>query len=365
MNEQSTYCSLATSGWDDRSKKMCCLVDLPLYKNYTEMHEDQKVKDLLSDLSNGKKNDACKECWKLERNGVISMRQQSLKNEGGPKAKTVLEQEAKQKKLKYLVLDSGLQCNFACRTCGPHSSTGHTKEWIARTGKEWKQRPISFDAIVSEDLSSVTNIEVLGGEPFVNLNHLEIVDKVKDNKLYWLTYTTNGSVKLNKEIYDRFKNFKAVHICLSIDAIGKQFEYIRTLGKWEKVKNNIQNLLLLKKQLKHLSVANHITVSALNLFYLDPLIEYLNSIGITSDFTFCEQPDEYSLRVFTDKELQVIREQFSKSKSCKPVFEHLQSITHSPYARKQFFEAVEFTKNYRQLDYKEYLPKLFDTVMNS
>ena len=61
MNEQSTYCSLATSGWDDRSKKMCCLVDLPLYKNYTEMHEDQKVKDLLSDLSNGKKNDACKE----------------------------------------------------------------------------------------------------------------------------------------------------------------------------------------------------------------------------------------------------------------------------------------------------------------
>ena len=122
---------------------------------------------------------------------------------------------------------------------------------------------------------------------------------------------------------------------------------------------------MLKKQLKHLSVANHITVSALNLFYLDPLIEYLNSIGITSDFTFCEQPDEYSLRVFTDKELQVIREQFSKSKSCKPVFEHLQSITHSPYARKQFFEAVEFTKNYRQLDYKEYLPKLFDTVMNS
>ena len=363
MIEQSTYCSLATSGWDDRSKKMCCLVDLPFYKNHTEMHKDQTVKNLVNDLAKGKKNSACKECWKLESNGILSMRQQSLKNEGGPKAKTVLEQEAKHKKLKYLVLDSGLQCNFACRTCGPHSSTGHTKEWIAKTGKEWQQRPISFDAIVSEDLSSLTNIEVLGGEPFVNLNHLQIVDKVKDNKLYWLTYTTNGSVKLNKEIYDRFKNFKAVHICLSIDAIGKQFEYIRTLGKWEKVKNNIQNLLLLKKQLKHLSVANHITVSALNLFYLDPLLEYMNSIGITSDFTFCEGPDEYSLKIFTEKELDHIKIMLAKSIHLKPVYDYVQSVKHDPMARKYFHDAVDFTKSYRQLDYKDYLPKLFDVIV--
>jgi len=363
MIEQSTYCSLATSGWDDRSKKMCCLVDLPKYKNFTEMHKDKKVSNLLTDLESGKKNNACKECWNLESNGIVSMRQQSLKNEGGSKSLEMLEQEALHKKLKYLVLDSGLQCNFACRTCGPHSSSGHTKEWIARTGKEWKQRPISFDAIVSEDLSSVTNIEVLGGEPFVNLNHLEIVDKVKDNKLYWLTYTTNGSVKLNKEIYDRFKNFKAVHICLSIDAIGKQFEYIRTLGKWEKVKNNIQNLLLLKKQLKHLSVANHITVSALNLFYLDPLLEYLNSIGITSDFTFCEGPDEYSLKIFTEKELDHIKIMLAKSIHLKPVYDYVQSVKHDPMARKYFHDAVDFTKSYRQLDYKDYLPKLFDVIV--
>ena len=50
MIEQSTYCSLATSGWDDRSKKMCCLVDLPFYKNHTEMHKDQTVKNLVNDL---------------------------------------------------------------------------------------------------------------------------------------------------------------------------------------------------------------------------------------------------------------------------------------------------------------------------
>ena len=363
MIEQSTYCSLATSGWDDRSKKMCCLVDLPKYKNFTEMHKDKKVSNLLTDLESGKKNNACKECWNLESNGIVSMRQQSLKNEGGSKSLEMLEQEALHKKLKYLVLDSGLQCNFACRTCGPHSSTGHTKEWIAKTGKEWQQRPISFDAIVSEDLSSLTNIEVLGGEPFVNLNHLQIVDKVKDNKLYWLTYTTNGSVKLNKEIYDRFKNFKAVHICLSIDAIGKQFEYIRTLGKWNKVKENIGNLLSLKKQIKHLSVANHITVSALNLFYLDPLLEYLNSIGITSDFTFCEGPDEYSLKIFTEKELDHIKIMLAKSIHLKPVYDYVQSVKHDPMARKYFHDAVDFTKSYRQLDYKDYLPKLFDVIV--
>ena len=365
MIEQSTHCSLATSGWDDRSKKMCCLANLPLYKNYSTMHKDKRVQQLVNDLSTGIKNPICNQCWKLEDNGIVSMRQHSLKNEGAPKQKDILKKEVDEKKLKYLILDSGLQCNFACRTCGPHSSTGHLKEWLARTGKEWNQRPVNFEAVLEEDLSYVKNVEVLGGEPFVNLNHLDIIDKIKNNEPYWLTYTTNGSVKLQREIYDKFFYFKAVNICLSIDAVGKPFNYIRTLGNWDKVKNNIDSLLDLKKELKHLSVNCHITVSALNILYLDTLIDYLNDKKINFDFTFCEAPQEYSLKIFTPNEITSIIKKLQMKKECDPLINFVSKIEHSEIARKYFFEAVDFTLKYRNLDYKEYLPELSNLIMQN
>ena len=249
-------------GWDDRSKKMCCFAKLPRYENYIELHKDIKVKSLLDDLSTGVKNAICDTCWSAEERGEFSMRQQSLQNEGSIKKEEVLEQECNDKKLKYLVIDSGTQCNLACRTCGPHSSTAHVKEWEIKNKKEYTKKSSNSMDLLDQDLSSIKTIEVLGGEPFLNLEHLHILDKVKNNSLYWLTYTTNGTVKLRTEIFKKFSAFKAVNISLSIDAVGKPFEYIRTLGDWEKIEKNLQILLEQKNTHKHLSVNCHITVSA-------------------------------------------------------------------------------------------------------
>ena len=203
MVDKSTYCSLSTSAWDDRSKKMCCFAILPKYKNYKEMHNDNTVKQLVNDLQNGIRSPTCKPCWAMEDDGIFSMRQQSLQNEGLPKTNDFLQQELQDKKLKYLILDSGIQCNFACRTCGPWSSTGHHKEWAEKNrGWIWKTDNVDLESLLKQDLSNVKNIEVLGGEPFTNLDHLKVIDKLKNSQPYWLTYTTNGSVRLRKEILE-------------------------------------------------------------------------------------------------------------------------------------------------------------------
>lgn len=367
MIEQSTYCSLATSGWDDRSKKMCCYASLPKYKNFSTMHKDQLVQNLIQDLSTGTKNPICNTCWQLEKNGIKSMRQQSLQNEGLPKTQEFIEKEFKQIKLKYIIVDSGTQCNFACRTCGPYASTGHTKEWEEKNQKKWIwiTQPTNLDNLSKEDLGFVKNIEVLGGEPFINLEHLKILDKIKNNSPYWLTYTTNGSVKLQKEIYNKFSYFKAVNICLSIDAVGKPFNYIRTLGNWDKVKNNIDSLLDLKKEFKHLSVNCHITVSALNILYLDTLIDYLNDKKINFDFTFCKNPAEYDLIIFSANEISRISEILKNVQGCEPVLSYVKQLKYDQNARNDFFKAVDFTLKYRNLDYKEYLPKLSELIIGS
>ncbi len=65
---------MATSGWDSRTKKMCCWATLPEYKSYQEMHKDQVVKDLLEDLVSGVRNPICNGFWQLEDVNTMSMR---------------------------------------------------------------------------------------------------------------------------------------------------------------------------------------------------------------------------------------------------------------------------------------------------
>ena len=371
MTEQSTYCSFSTSGWDDRNKKMCCFAQLPKFKDHKQMHQDNKVKTLVSDLTTGVRNPICGACWKAEDSGSFSMRQQSLTNEGSPKSQTYIDHEASEKKLKYLTVDTGTQCNFACRTCGPWSSTGHVKEWTEKYGEEWTEKygeewnniAVDYNKLLEQDLSNVKNVELLGGEPFVNLGHLQIVDLIRQNNPYWLTYTTNGSVKLRKEILDRFNGFYAVNICLSIDAIGKPFEYIRTLGKWDKVNSNIDHLVAQKQNYSRLSVNCHVTLSALNVLYLKELVDWCESKRIPYDFTYCSYPGEYSFDIFTDAQKQNIQESLNKDTRLSVAVKYLEESTYKKDLRDKFDKSVAFTKKFRNLDAKEYIPKLFDIIV--
>ena len=363
MIDQSTYCSLSTSAWDDRNKKMCCFAQLPKFKDHKQMHQDNKVKTLVNDLTTGVRNSICDVCWKAEDSGSFSMRQQSLTNEGSPKSQTYIDNEASEKKLKYLIVDTGTQCNFACRTCGPWSSTGHIKEWKEKNGETWNNVAIDYNKLLEQDLSNVKNVELLGGEPVVNLEHLQIVDLIKQNNPYWLTYTTNGSVKLRKEILDRFNEFIAVNICLSIDAIGKPFEYIRTLGKWDKVNGNIDHLVTQKQNYKNLSINCHVTLSALNVLYLNELVDWCESKRIPYDFTYCSFPEEYSFDIFTNDQKQNILTILNKDTRSSVAIKYLKESTYKKESRDKFDKSVAFTKKFRNLDAKEYIPKLFDIIV--
>ena len=365
MINKQTYCSMATSGWDSRTKKMCCWATLPEYKSYQEMHKDQVVKDLLEDLVSGVRNPICNGCWQMEDVNTMSMRQQRLKN----KTEEVLQTEIKNNKIKHLVIDSGTQCNFACRTCGPWSSTGHYKEWETRTGKPFNENKIistDVNSLLELDLSTVESVEVLGGEPFTNLEHLEVIKKINESNASAkcsLSYSTNGSVKLRPEILDTFNKFQPVNISLSIDAIGKEFNYIRTLGKWEVIVKNVETLQQLKKTYKNLSVSAHPTISALNILTIDKLFNWFNSKQIPFALVFCTVR-EYSMEVFNNQQKQQIIDQLELNPTDikKQIIKHIQNTEFVEQSLTTFKKAIKFTEEYRKLSLKEYLPKLYEFI---
>ena len=368
MVNLSTYCSMATSGWDSRSKKMCCWAKMPDQSSYAEMHKSEIVKDLVKNLQEGVRNPICQDCWQMEDVGSKSMRQQRLEN----KTIDTLEEEIKSQKIKHLVIDSGTQCNFACRTCGPWSSTGHYKEFEKLTGKIWQDNAIrstDVDALLQHDLSSVESIEVLGGEPFLNLDHLKVIEKINQlevsNKCI-LSYSTNGSVKLRPDILQTFNKFKSVNISLSIDAIGKQFDYIRTLGKWDSVSENVKTLLKYRESYTNLSVSGHPTISALNVLYVDDLFAWFENNRMSYTVVFCTDPQEYSMDIFDQDRRMKILEYLNNNptKYKMQIAKHIATRKYSESALDQFFNAVKFTEEYRKLSAKDYIPKLIELLGN-
>ena len=352
----STYCPLAFTGFDTRAKSACCWAKIPeTPRSFKELQDTITIKNLQQDLLNGVKNPTCRACWHQEETGIVSMRQHFL---GIDKA---IEQEIVDKKLKHLVIDSGNVCNLACRTCGPISSSSYFKETNAKNIKFGRKEQIltvkktDLEYLRSEDYSSIASISVLGGEPFQNLEHLEILELIIEQgyaancKLF---YCTNGTIKLPKRIKDIFSNFKSVHFTLSIDAICEQFEYIRTNGEWSILLDNVADLKELSENNTNFGLSYHPTISALNIMYDENKLRHTSII-------FCNWPDAYSFKIFNDAQKEIILAKLADSRfDMTAIMQHIGNSSFSQAALDNFYSEIEFTKEFKNLDINEYLPRL-------
>ncbi|MFN9113836.1 MAG: hypothetical protein ACK5XN_27530, partial [Bacteroidota bacterium] len=92
-----------------------------------------------------------------------------------------------------------------------------------------------------------------------------------------LRYNSNLSTlqyKGNDFVADFWNHFDDVVISGSLDAVGNRSEYIRSGTNWSKLDQNIQRLVRAGINLNF-----NITVSSLNVFYLDEMIDYFITIG--------------------------------------------------------------------------------------
>jgi MoaA/NifB/PqqE/SkfB family radical SAM enzyme len=367
-----TYCPLAFTGFDTRSKSACCwarISEKP--RSFKELQDTITIKNLQTDLLNGVKNPTCNACWQQEETGVISMRQHFMRQHFLDIDKAI-EQEIVDKKLKHLVIDSGNVCNLACRTCGSHSSSSHFKESNAKDIKFGRKEQIltvkktDLEYLKSEDYSSINTISVLGGEPFQNLEHLEILDIIvkqgyaSNCKLY---YCTNGTIKLPKRVKDIFCNFRQVQFTLSVDAICEQFEYIRTNGEWPILLDNVADLKDLAKNNINVGIDGHPTTSALNILYLDELYEWYEENNLNYNIVICESPVAYSFKIFNDVQKEIILAKLADSRfDMTAIIQHIRNSSFNQAALDNFYREIEFTKEFKNLDINEYLPRLMELL---
>jgi hypothetical protein len=361
MLSPDTYCSLAFTGFDSRTESICCFSKLDKkYSSFNELNESQFVDNLRNSLLNGIKHNACHTCWDIESAGGFSMRQQ--RSAIYRKQQKELLDEIQCKTLKYLVLDTGNSCNIACRTCGPTDSSGLFNEFKLKGIIPIVRRP-NYNVMLDHDLNDLVDILVLGGEPFLNTDHIVLLEKLINigrAKYCSLSYSTNGTIKINDRLKNIFQEFNKVVINYSIDAVGKPFEYIRTGANWQQVQNNIDHTInTIKPNCPRMIVSGHSVLSALNILYLVELYDWFDSRRMVHTTTYCDYPKHYSYSIFNDSQRKIIKNKLSQSKHN---FEHsikiLDNNAFNDIDRLQFDEHVKFTESVHNLTLSDCLPEL-------
>jgi len=192
------------------------------------------------DLLNGIQSPQCYKCWENEDNGLTSRRgmHNKLLTQYGDKSLAEYKQLALDghiEPLMYQLTISNL-CNATCVTCGPGNSTKWSR--LVHDGLRFELETIP---IIYETAKYVL---LVGGEPLLEPVSFEIIDNLiaAGNTTCRLSMSTNGSIRLTDKQLESFRKLINTDICVSIDGIGKVFEYMRYPLKWDDVSENLFRL---------------------------------------------------------------------------------------------------------------------------
>lgn len=238
-------------------------------------------------LSNKPLPKSCERCISKETHGFQSMRT-GLNKKWIPEttnliADTKTDGTIENFQIKYWDYRFSNFCNLACPTCGPLFSTQWHNDWkkLYPEKKVYEKSLIDLkDANMfwqefEQYAKDVKEVHIAGGEPFMMPENIKFLDTLEKDNNYDISirYSTNCTMleHKGKNILDRLKKFKYVHLSCSIDGIEETFEYVRYKGNWKKVFNNLKQI-----RSSGLDYWIHPTVSILNIFRITELHELLD-----------------------------------------------------------------------------------------
>jgi len=222
-----TFCSAFWNHTNIRSDNRifpCCRFKTPIAEfdgNVGNILFHPTYDDLRKKSSNNEYIQDCSKCYYEESLGKKSLRNKFNEMYDGS-----------QIQLKDLEIGFDNICNLTCDGCFVEFSSawGHKlnslkpKKYFIKSTKDFYNLP--------NNLSKVT---FLGGEPLMTNRHKNFLSKLENKKEISVTYNTNGTFLLEKDLITLLHNFKKVEFVVSIDAYGIRNNVVREGSKWEDI----------------------------------------------------------------------------------------------------------------------------------
>ena len=222
---------------------------------FEEAWNSERQQQLRKDLLNGVRNKYCYQCWDMEDQGSISMRQSmnKIRSHMVPKK---LDSEMPFV-VPVLELKMSNLCNFRCRTCKPELSTTWMKDWnavkheyesLGIVNNTAREENFNKDEFVEDILKLAPTIEIVefaGGEPLMDPLHYKVLEVLEP---YASNITVKYSTNLSKLKFGKFdtlaswSKFKGVDLSLSIDGHPALNDYIRTESDTKVLAQNLRDV---------------------------------------------------------------------------------------------------------------------------
>jgi radical SAM protein with 4Fe4S-binding SPASM domain len=229
--------------------KTCCAGDPNMLGNLnsntiTEILDSDLLKQIRSEMSQGRAHKYCSNCVKAERFGADSERK--WHNDTNPNFDYATAGE----QYHYPVIVDvrwNTTCNLSCNYCSEWASS----KWSALKGIPFKSGSRPYYEQVCDFLeqhkSHIQDVALVGGEPLLLPENERLLDVIPEDCA--VTLITNMNVDLDKnKIFKKLAQRKRVGWSMSFDNIGDRFEYVRYGGKWSMLTENLVKVKDLFKQ---------------------------------------------------------------------------------------------------------------------
>jgi len=247
--------------------------------DYTNSTFLKKIKDTM--LQN-KWPEGCFRCKQEEASGIKSKR--ILDYERWP---TEFDTYNEDKGYIIAAIAFGNTCNLKCITCHSGASSVWRKEYFDIYGVD--NAPVdklSSDASeIYDAMPNIIHLDIPGGEPFLSeiKKQKRLLQRYVDSgqsKDITLHYTTNGQIFPGQEWWNLWQNFKEIDMQLSIDGVGKRYEYIRFPAKEGIIEKNTQLYIEKEKTNNNLRLSVSHTVSSYSIYYLTEFFDWCEQVGL-------------------------------------------------------------------------------------
>ena len=267
-------------------------VHLSSSPNLERIWNSPYMREIRQKMLNGETPEVCAHCTTEEKFGVRSSRMNrnhNFRHQIPAMLKGTSPDGHAPRSISDLDLRFGNLCNLGCRMCNPESSRYLIPEWkvfqphryseaqwkdLYKT--DWYEKPENWAAILS-NIENVERIYLTGGEPMLAKAHRWLLKKCVEEGLaprIKLIYNSNGTV-IDPVVLDYWKQFKRVHLSLSIDGVGPLNEYIRFPSRWTTLEKHFGVLDECARKNGNLFIEWNVTVQAYNVLRIQEICDYL------------------------------------------------------------------------------------------
>jgi len=324
--------------------------------SHPDLFNHPYLQQIRSKLRNDEPVDGCIKCYENEKISGSSMRTEYLKA-------TYLgfkDTPPEKPELTYIDLALSNVCNNKCRMCGPSLSTN----WYTDAKKIGMQIPSGLikheNNLANYDLSKLTYIKLIGGEPLMEeTKFIDVLNKCDLSNLV-IMITTNATLRPTEKLFDLLKKCRKVKWVLSIDSFGKLNDFLRKGSDWEKVKENIK--WYSENFPKNVNIHSVASIYNINLLDLLPNYVSINFPTVGQKYVPVDGPDWMMPCNLPESVKILVIEKLKKSK--KPFVNIMIDEINKSGSIDKFIKHDKQLNHLRSEHWKDYNPELYDWLKN-